>query len=256
MITIDKCLEFLKLKCFNFCICIKSKKVVITFLIICHIALMFLIPNENIKGDMKFFILLATFPIPITILVLLILDTNIYKCLIEYWWFKFLIFLATSLYVILSNSYAANTINEAFQIDSSFFPITKIFLTYLYSIDIMKWITLYLNIWMLVFSGLVIVFLVVLGRVKYATYFFLITIYIGVINGQYQRVIVEILPITQQFALNVDFSKYHRCSNLKSIQPVLFIDNNKILYLDENKTMIEKKYIFKIDNCQLTKLKI
>ena len=114
----------LKLKYFNFCRTLKSKKTVIFFLILIQFLFLYLNTTNFVPNDYKFFLYSITFPIPLIIMILLLLDTKIFKCLLEYKWFKFIVFLGTSTYVIFSHSYASNTINQAFALDSSFFPIT------------------------------------------------------------------------------------------------------------------------------------
>ena len=245
----------IKLKYFNFCKTLKSKKTVIFFLVFIQFLLLFLNLTKYIPFDYKFLLYAITFPIPLIILIILLFDTKIFKCLIVYKWFKFILFLGTSTYIILSHSYASSTINQAFGIDSSFFPITKIFLTYIYSLDILKWITLYSALGLLIFSSIIgfVIFIVAMVNKKYSNifYFFFIVFYLSFTNSQFQNATSMIIPITQQFAINHDFNTYHKCKDLKHIkEPIMFLNNDKVLYLNKINTVIQQKYIFKFDYCK------
>ena len=74
----------IKLKYFNFCKTLKSKKTVIFFLVFIQFLLLFLTTSEYISNEYKFMLYTVTFPIPLIILIILLFDTKNFKCLLEY----------------------------------------------------------------------------------------------------------------------------------------------------------------------------
>jgi len=219
---------------------LKDKKWITITLLIIHL-IVFLLSfvifqlielDQNIHHLTILGILLILVVIPFTLIILHITDTDIYKVLSEQFWFKFLVFIIVSLYVVTSNTYASSMINEVFKLDSALFPNTTIIFTFVYSFNFFKY--LYSLIYWLGGGAFFLIILIFIFKLQYKKLMYLLitmtyfTMVSGLLVGT-ERNAKKYIPV---IANMTDFNKKHVCLNIedtKKFQGLIYLSNDKVL---------------------------
>lgn len=219
---------------------LKDKKWITITLLVIHVIVLLLafviFRLVDLNKDIHYLIILGTqlilAVIPFALIILHIADTKIYKDLSEQFWFKFLLFVGFSVYLIAANTYASNMINEVFKLDSELFPNTTIILTFIYIFNIFQY--LYSLIYWFSGGALFLIILIFIFKLEYKKLmYFLITItYFTMVSGFLvgtEKNAKRYIPV---FANITDFNKKHVCLNIedtKRFQGLIYLSNDKVL---------------------------
>ncbi len=168
--------------------------------------------------------------IPFLLFTLIIFDRVKFKYLLKQIWFKLVVLLITVLFVVLSNSFANQTLNDIYRLDSSHFPITKIVLSYYYPVNLITFSIekiLIFSMFILLFS----LFLLFKQKYKKAALTFFIFIYFCFVSGFNYGISNNLNKIIQVIANKFDFNKHNICHNLDKnyLVGTIYLGNEKAL---------------------------
>jgi len=222
---------------------IKPKRKFVELAILIHILSFILIITTNVHFYVKTFLILISAVIPILLVVTLIMDTERFKKYEQFKWVSILKYIVITIYLIIANNYASTIINNIFSVDSGLFPVTSILLTLLFPIQIFADLSQFLYL----ILSIVLVFVAIINIVL-SLRLFAIILYLGLIMANNYVFITKIKNnYIQDIALKFDFYNKHRCTNLKEVNKIIFIDSNKVFIYDKN----NQKEQFRISNCNL-----
>lgn len=235
---------------------IKNKKYVVIILLLIHFItfiislIMMNIVGLDFDGGILVFVLLQLIllVIPFILVILYMTDTKLYRVLSKQIWFKFLLFIVVSIYIIISNNYASTMINEVFKVDSNYFINTKMILTFTYILNIFEYV--YLIIYTLSYAiiPMIIFTLFIFRKYKILIYLFATILYFVFVSGfsvSTEKNMKKYIPIMTN---RLDFNKYHVCSNIydtKGFLGLVYLQNNKALtsYLISDNGEVKIKYM-------------
>ena len=231
------------LKVINFYNNVKPKRKFVEVAILIHILSFVLIVTTNIHFYTKTILILISAIIPILLVVTLIMDTEKFKKYEQCKWVSVLKYIIITIYLIIANNYASTMINHIFSIDSGLFPVTSIILTLLFPIQIFADLS---QILYLVLSA-ILLFVVIINIILSLRLFAIILYLVLIMANNYVFITKIKNNYIQDIALEFDFYAKHRCTNLKEINKVVFLNSNKVFIYDKNN--LEER--FRISDCTI-----
>ena len=103
---------------------------------------------------------------------------------------------------------------------------------------------MYSTIYLISFGGLILLILAMIQKYKLIVIIIFFIFYLPFVNRSYFNVTKMIKPITEQLAIDLDFSKYYICNNEINATSVIFMNNSKVFAYNES------KYTFKVEKCE------
>lgn len=208
------------------------KKKLISFFVILHIIFFGIFVNlSNLYPIIKYSIFISMLVLPFLILILIVLDNVYFDKLMKYIWFKSLVYLISTIFIIYANSYASTEINNIFEVSSSYLPITTIVLTHLYVLDIISGL---IGIF-LIFLSLAIGISIVYGLVyqnslkKNIVPLLLLGVYLVIVKTPNDFIILNKEKIIKEIAYEFDFNKKYYCKKFENVDSVLFLSSTVIV---------------------------
>ena len=237
-----------------------KKKLIFSFLGLHFLLFSILVIFENIYISIKYGLFICITIIPFLIAILIFIDNLYFRKLIRFIWFKFIIYISSVIFIIFSNSYASREINNIFEVSSTYLPITSIFLTHIYVLDI---ITYFIGIIAIVIIPLLITFILPFGFYSWENVksiilsIFLLGVYLLFSQAPNNVIFKHKEKIIKEIAYMFDFNENYYCKHFDNVQSVLFIGNNKVLAkykISQNKREFEVKECIINDSKSLDKL--
>jgi hypothetical protein len=170
--------------------------------------------------------------LPFLIISTIVINANAFEIITETSWVKPIIYLVTTLYAIISNSWATDIINTTFNVPASFFPTTQIILTIFFFVtNIMQFIFVFLWHFILFFGSIAMIAYVLRESndnrfhktVKSIFFIFIASATYGSITN-----FIYYLPIiVDSIAEKTDFLHHSLCK--EKYQSYIFISENTVL---------------------------
>lgn len=226
-----------------------KRKLIFSFLGLHILLFSILVIFKNFPISIKYTLFIFIIIIPFLLAILIFIDNLYFKKLIRFTWFKFLLYISSVIFIIFSNSYASKEINNIFEVSSTYLPITSIFLTHIYALDI---ITYFTSIIALIIIPLLITFCLPFGLYSWKSVksiilpIFLLGIYLSFSQAPNNVIFKHKEEIIKEIAYRFDFNEKYYCKHFNNVQSVLFIGDNKVLVKYK---ILQNKKEFEVKEC-------